>query len=150
MLFGLSLILSSSVNPDHIPTVVCNHRWIPLSLISFLHSCNVLVESFPMLISYFSTVQWKEILKGMQKVNLHWHIAAKGFAGLQEVCQQLLMIICFVVSKKLCCYWWKSFPCCLFFSMQQMIKSIISKKFADLWSLWSHKDPFLPFCFTKS
>ena len=51
MLFGLSLILSSRVIPDHISTVFSKHRWIPLSLISFIHSCNVLVELFPILIT---------------------------------------------------------------------------------------------------
>ena len=60
-IFGLSLIPSSRVIPDLIPAVVRKHRWILFSLISFLHSCNVLVESVPLLITYFSTAQWKEI-----------------------------------------------------------------------------------------
>ena len=59
--FGLSLVFSIRVIPDHIPTIVSKHIWIPLSLITFLHYCNVLVESFPMLITYIPTVQWKEI-----------------------------------------------------------------------------------------
>ena len=59
--FGLSLVFNIRVIPDHIPTVVSKHSWISLSLISFLHCCNVLVESFPMLITYIPTVQWKEI-----------------------------------------------------------------------------------------
>ena len=67
MLFGLSFILSSRVIPDHIPTVVNKYRWIPLSLISFLYSYNVLVESFPVLITYFSTVQCKEIRSECKK-----------------------------------------------------------------------------------
>ena len=79
--------------------------------------------------------------------HIEWHIAAKGFAGLREVYHQLLIIIYFVVSKKLCCYWLTSFSSLLFFPIQQMIKSIISKEFTNL---WSHKDPFFDFCFAKS
>ena len=83
----------------------------------------------------------------MQKMYLQWYIAAKGFVGLQRVCDQLLIIIFFAVSNNPCCYWLKSILCLLFFSIQQVIKSITSKKFANL---WSHKDSFLDFCFTKS
>ena len=83
-LFGLPLILSSRVMSDHIPTVVSKHKQIPLFLISFGQSCIVLVELFPMLITYFATVQWKEIKMGMGNVYLQRH-CTRGLCTIQEV-----------------------------------------------------------------
>ena len=59
----------------------------------------------------------------------------------------IIRLIFWFFEKKILFSSNQSFKCLFFFSMQQMIKRIISKKFVNL---WSYKEPFLDFCFTKS
>ena len=92
--FGLSLIHGSRIIHWHMPTVVSKHRWIPFSRISFLHSCNVLVESFFMLITYCSTVKWKKSpdgnVKSVSSVTLYSQAFCRTSGGLPPAAHNYL------------------------------------------------------------
>ena len=52
------------------PAEVSHHAGVPFALIVALHLCNVLVESFSMLITHCSKVWREEVEVGMEEMNL--------------------------------------------------------------------------------
>ena len=56
------------------PAIISNHWWTPFRFVSALHCCNVLVETFTVLVTHRTTVLRKEVQMRTQKVAISfWH-----------------------------------------------------------------------------
>ena len=57
------------------PAIICRHWWVSFSFVSALHCCNVLVKTFTVLVTHWTTVPRKEVQMRTQKVDFYGHIA---------------------------------------------------------------------------
>jgi len=97
---GIWLLLVFGVRYIHLqcPAIVCQHTWGPLALVPLLHSQNVLVKSFTVLITDFAEIFWEEIQVWIQKVDFQTHIAPDSYVQSQQVLHSILIVRCFVIS----------------------------------------------------
>ena len=88
-LFGGSGVLGlRDVTQEH-PAEVPHHAGVPLAFVVAFHLSNILVEPFPMFVTYCSEVRGEEVEVGVKKVNLERHSAPHILISLQQLLDRI-------------------------------------------------------------
>ena len=68
---GLLFVLSRFHIPLQAPAVVSQKIDLPLTLIAFLHITNILVKVHTLFFTEVSTILWKIVQMGLEKMHFH-------------------------------------------------------------------------------
>ena len=95
--------------------MVNHHAVTPAPLIPLFHCFDVLIESFSLLLTYYTKIVRKINHMAMQEVYFHIHIAPKHLERLKQVAHQKSLMLSFVIAKKIGHHRCKCIPCIQFY-----------------------------------